>query len=243
MRTLVEPTAQHLYVMQNEYGLIKIGRSVDVERRRIALQTTERCQIKIVEIYTGCGDMEEDIHLDLDDHRLAGEWFDGSDEAKAVLRELIAGDDPPIVWPYAYHREEAAAWLDHINVVRHADAIRRELYREITILRDATEPSWVYDSGIFFVRWRAVTGERPALHSGRVKGKTVTHWRDPDSDASGIVPTFTASIADALLAWPDDIRPEAWEGTAIECCIAALTAIRNRLPRVDRRPARARDDG
>lgn len=115
--------------MQNEFGLIKIGRSIDVERRRLTLQSTERCRIQTVEIYTGCGDMEEDIHLDMDDHRLAGEWFDGSDESRATLCELISCDNPPIGWPYAYDPSGASAWLDHINVVRHAAAIRRELYR------------------------------------------------------------------------------------------------------------------
>lgn len=233
---MAEPTGQHLYVMQNEFGLIKIGRSVDVERRRLTLQSTERCRIQTVEIYTGCGDMEEDIHLDMDDHRLAGEWFDGSDEARAALCELISCDDPPIRWPYAYDPSGASAWLDHINVVRHAAAIRRELYRQITILRDAHEPSWVYDSGVFYAKWRAATGRPPGLDTVKIDGQTATHWFDLDSDAEGIVPAFTASVENALLAWPDDLRPATWTGTPIACCIAALAAIRDQLPRVERRP-------
>ncbi len=220
--------------MQNEFGLIKIGRSIDVERRRLTLQSTERCTIKTVEIFNGCGDMEESIHLDMEAHRLAGEWFDGSDEAKRALCELIDCDDPPITWPYAYDRAGARTWLDHINVVRHAAAIRRELYREITILRAADGPSWVYDGGIFGTKWRAVTGERPGLHTEKLSGKTATRWHDHKNGATGIVPAFTESIDNALLAWPDDLRPANWTGTPIECCIAALVAIRDRLPRVDR---------
>lgn len=231
---MVEPTGQDLYVMQNEFGLLKIGRSIDVERRRLTLQSTERCTIKIVEIYTGCGDMEEGIHLDMDDHRLAGEWFDGSDEARAALCELIACDDPEIIFPYAYDRAGAQTWLDHINVVRQADAVRRELYREITILRTADGPSWVYDSGIFYAKWRAATGRRPGLRSIKIDGETATHWSDSDSNAQGIVPAFTSSVENALLVWPDDLRPATWTGTPIECCIAALTATRQRLPRVER---------
>ena len=221
--------------MQNEFGLIKIGRSIDPERRRLTLQSTERCKIKIVEVYTGCGDMEEDIHFDMDDHRLAGEWFGGSLEARAALCELIDCENPPIVWPYDYDRAGAQAWLDHINVVRHAAAIRRELYREITILRAADGPSWVYDSGIFYAKWRAATGKRPGLDCTKIDGQTATHWFDLDSEAEGIVPAFTASVENALLVWPDDIRPANWTGSPIECCIAALTSIRERLPRVERK--------
>jgi Meiotically up-regulated gene 113 len=220
--------------MQSEFGLIKIGRSVNVESRRINLQTTERCKMALVEVYEGCGNMEEELHIDMDDYRLAGEWFDGSDEAREALTKLMGADDPPIEWPYIYDRKGAAEWLDHINVVRHAAAIRRELYREISILRSAEKPSWVYDSGIFYAKWRAETGRRPGLASMKIDGETATEWFDTESDANGIVPAFTASTQNALLAWPEDLRPEQWVGSAIECCIAALTAIRARLPRVER---------
>ena len=237
---MVEPTSQDLYVMQNEFGLIKIGRSVDVEQRRATLQSTERCKIAIVEVYTGCGDMEEDIHLDMDDHRLAGEWFDGSDDARAALAELVELSDPPVKWPYAYNRKGAAAWLDHINVVRHAATIRKSLYREITILRDAPGPSWVYDVSVFYVIALAATGERPELYPVKIDGRVHRRWVDRHRGTSGIVPDYTASVENALLAWPDELRPASWTGSAIECCIAALTAIREGLPRVDRiRPDRA----
>ena len=137
---MVTPSGQHLYVMQNEFGLIKIGRSVDVERRRLSLQSTDRCAISVVEIYAGCGDIEESIHLDMADYRFAGEWFDGSDDARADLRKLIDCDDPPIKWPYSYNPSGAAQWLDHIRVVRNADSIRRDVYRQISILRAADGP-------------------------------------------------------------------------------------------------------
>lgn len=231
---MVEPVEQDLYIMQNEFGLIKIGRSVDAERRRITLQTSERCRIKIVEVYASCGDMEESIHYDMDGYRLAGEWFDGSDEARAALCELIECPNPPMKWPYAYNGVAAGNWLEHINVVRHANAIRRELYREIMLLRSADGPSWIYDSGIFYASWRAATGNRPGLDTVKIDGETATQWFDPDSEAEGVVPRYTRNVETALLAWPAKLRPVSWEGSAIECCIAALIAIRDGLPKVPR---------
>jgi hypothetical protein len=235
--SMVEPAKQDLYIMQNEFGLLKIGRSVDVERRRLKLQTSERCRISVVEVYVGCGDMEEDIHLDMDDYRLVGEWFDGSEEARMALCESVGCGVSPPSWPYDLDGERAAAWLNHIAVVRHAAAIRRELYRQIAILRTADGPSWVYDCGIFFVKWRAATGARPFLHNEKADGQTVTRWHDPDTGATGIVPGFTRDAETALMAWPDDLRPAIWDGSPVECCIAALSAIRSRLPEVPRQVA------
>ena len=78
---MVEPTSQHLYVMQNEFGLIKIGRSIAVESRRQNLQQTDRCQIEIVAVFDFWGSLEETIHLELEEFRLIGEWFAGDEEA------------------------------------------------------------------------------------------------------------------------------------------------------------------
>lgn len=227
---MVKTTDQNLYVMQNEFGFIKIGRSVDVERRRLTLQTTERCKISVVEEFAGCGDLEEDLHIEMADFHVAGEWFDGSDEARDALSGFIGADDPPIEWPYKNDQDMAVAWLQHIEVVRHAAAIRKALDREIGILRSADGPSFVHDCSIFAVKFRADTGRRCWITCGKIESK----WFDTDSGTNGIVPAFTASLENALLAWPESDRPQNWNGTAIDCCIAALTAIRARLPRVER---------
>lgn len=39
---------EHLYVMQNQFGLVKIGKSVDVELRRRRLSKADNCEITLV---------------------------------------------------------------------------------------------------------------------------------------------------------------------------------------------------
>lgn len=231
---MTDPATQHLYILQNEFGCFKIGRSVEVERRRLQLQSTERCRIAVVDVYLECGDMEEGLHIDLADFRLAGEWFEGTDEARAALHELIGDDEQPFSWPFAFDPDGAADWLDHLYDVRDAAAISRELYRQIGILKQATEPSWVHDSGIFSAKYRAETGRRCFQDVRRKRTKVVCQWRDLETNEKGIVPDYTKDIQTALLVWPEDIRPETWVGSSIECCIAALTAIRARLVKVRR---------
>ncbi len=43
---------QHLYIMQNEHGFIKVGRSENPEKRRRSLEIHERCKISIVGIFS-----------------------------------------------------------------------------------------------------------------------------------------------------------------------------------------------
>ena len=138
---MTEPSSQHLYVMQNEFGCIKIGRSVDPWERRRALQHTEHCTVELVAAFEGGGEDEEAIHIHLHDHRLEGEWFDGSDEARAAVHRIFELD--PSDWKFAHDPDGAAKWLDHLRVVRDAKYIYRALTGAIGQLRAATEPSWV----------------------------------------------------------------------------------------------------
>jgi len=93
------PSDQHLYVMQNEHGLIKVGRSVDPERRRLALQISCWCRLELVAILPNRGGEEEWTHMQLATHRLGHEWFAGTLEAKhAVSRLLCLGT--VIIWPF-----------------------------------------------------------------------------------------------------------------------------------------------
>ena len=97
--------------------------------------------------------------------------------------------------------------------------------------------------------WRlAVTGNYPLVVSQPVKGKR-NEWQDMwcdrklDEDEAAQkslkpwwkdllvpVPPFTTDLAASLNLWPEEIRPVDWHGTAIECCTAALIALRAALP-------------
>ena len=128
----------------------------------------------------------------------------------------------------------SAKWLDHLRMVRETSYVRNAITRQIGLLRGATEPSWVYDGGVFWCRYLAETGNTLMLMTDKRNGQTVNCWRNPATGKSEMLPAYTASVEEALLAWPDDLRPASWEGSPMECCIAALAAIKGRLPKVAR---------
>lgn len=229
---MTDPKTQQMYVMQNEHGCIKIGRSVDPWQRRLNLRQSEHCFVELIAAFTNGGEHEEDIHIALSSYRLEGEWFDGSDAARAEIAAIFA---PCVLeWQFDHDPLGAANWLNHLRVVREANYIKRAIAREIGILRGATEPSWVHDRSIFWWRYLAQCGAKPSLLPAKENGKTITFWIDPDKGSQEVVPAYTSNTDFALLAWPEDIRPNNWEGTAFDCCIAALTAIKARLPKVPR---------
>lgn len=229
---VTDPTTQHLYVMQNEFGCIKIGRSVDPWRRTLKLRTTEHCKVELVAAFEGGGEFEEAIHIKLDEFRLEGEWFDGVAATRTAIGQIFGPE--PLEWKFQHDLKGAAKWLNHLRVVRNANYIRNTITRQIGILRTATAPSWIYDGDIFWCRHLAKTGERPAISVETRKGQTINVWHHIGANKGEVLPAYTSSIDLALLAWPDDLRPASWEGSPIECCIAALVAIRAQLPKVAR---------
>jgi hypothetical protein len=218
--------------MQNEFGCIKVGRSVDPWERRRNLCQSEHCKVELVAAFEGGGEDEEAIHFDLHEYRLEGEWFDGTSEARAAVERIFHMD--PSEWKFDHDTDGAAKWLNHLRLVRHARFIDRTVLGQIGSLKMATEPSWVHDCGIFFCRYLAETGERPAICVERRRGRVVNVWYPPESSKGQVLPAYTSTVEAALLVWPDDLRPATWEGSPIECCISALAAIRRRLPKVPR---------
>lgn len=229
---MTDPRTQMMYVMQNEYGCIKIGRSVDPWQRRLNLRQSEHCTVELIAAFNGGGEHEEAIHIALRSYRLEGEWFDGSDAARAEIGAIF--DPCNLEWRFDHDPVGTANWLNHLRVVREANYTRKAIAREIGILRSATEPSWVYDHGIFRCCYLAQTGTKPKLLADKESGETVIVWMNPETGSRVVLPSYTQSVELALLAWPDDIRPSVWEGSAFDCCIAALRAVKARLPKVPR---------
>ena len=230
---MVNPASQHLYVMQNEFGLIKIGRSISVQTRRNNLQQTDQCRIEIVAVIDFWGPLEETIHLELDEFRLIGEWFYGDAEARAAIEGVIKRESS-IDWPFAYDEVGAEKWFDHLTVVRRANYISKELYRTVRMMKASGEPGWVHDSRIHWSLHLARTGQRAMISIETRNGETVAvEYHEGGTEL--VVPAYTAFVANALLVWPEDIRPAFWEGTAFDCCIAAMEAVRARLPKASRK--------
>lgn len=93
------PTSQvHLYVMQGSCGRIKIGRSINPEKRRRDLQTQGGRTIRLVAVFQGQGAEERRIHAALAPHRLLGEWFRSSIACRNAIIDLLG----PMKFPFEY---------------------------------------------------------------------------------------------------------------------------------------------
>lgn|GEM_PF-6047419 len=229
---MTDPTAQHLYVMQNEFGCIKVGRSVDPWQRRHSLRQSEHCQVELIIAVEGGGEDEEAIHYRLRKHHLVGEWFNGTN----ATRNAVAKEFQPLAldWKFRHDPEGAAEWLDHFQVVRKADANKKWITSEIGIMRGLPEPHYIHDGAVFSISYFYRNGEQAIVSVGRVDGRSTYIWHHPVTGERIAVPEYTSNLALALTAWPDDARPASWEGTAPECCIEALRAIRRMMPKVPR---------
>ena len=66
----------HLYLIQSDKsGMIKIGRSVDPEKRLKNLQTGNPNRLKLIAVFENQGYREKLLHEELDKFRKKGEWF------------------------------------------------------------------------------------------------------------------------------------------------------------------------
>ena len=91
----------HLYIMQAQNGLIKVGRSRNVERRRKALMYASGMHIVLILEVENEGWREQSILRSLAAFRRRGEWVAGSLVGKAAV-ELAVGRD--LAFPYMLRR-------------------------------------------------------------------------------------------------------------------------------------------
>ncbi len=78
-----EPPPQDLYIFANTLipGILKIGRSCDVERRRLSMQQSHPFHLVTVGTFPGAGHLEPRVHATLSALIVAGpgrEWFNVS---------------------------------------------------------------------------------------------------------------------------------------------------------------------
>jgi hypothetical protein len=218
----------------------------------------------VVAVYTACGDLEEWLHIEMDQYRSIGEWFVGTDEARDALAELL--DASQIEWQRPYDLDAGRSWLEKLEEVHDERAIRHLIGKQIGILREHSVGSEALDWRVLFA-WRlAVSGDSPLVIPQRVKGKrniwqNVWCDRRPDEESAALnartpkgleprgydyradlapVPPFTTDVAAALAVWPDGCRPASWDASAIECCIEALIAQREQRPTLSMSDVRRR---
>ena len=204
--------------MQNEHGLIKIGRSVDPERRRRVLEAEERCRIVLVAVQENWGRFEEAIHIDMDDFRIMGEWFSGD----AFARELALihfGMPKDTKWPFELNQMAAEAWLDELEQWRTIRSVRKSIDHTIQTLRRAEPGAPFLDFHIWHTIWVVARGKDWWVSVDRKGRDIVTNSSD---EAPRQILAYTTDVEAALTLWPDGDRPARWLRSAKDCCIAAL---------------------
>ncbi len=224
---MVAPTNQHLYVLQNEFGLIKIGRSLHPRQRVAELRFYDRCSPSIVALFEYQGDGEEWLLCELAKYRVFGEWFDGSDVARAAVEAAL---EQGLEWPHTYRPRLAKRWTKMMLAMRRIRRAHREIRRmrqegvdlekpSVTLdmlFLDACRPDWLPKDGF------------PSLHQ-RINGSLGVSWSTMSrcgryESAIRLPHRYTSDVNSALLLWPDVKRPQVWEGTPFSCCLAALQA-------------------
>lgn len=190
-----------LYVMQNEHGLIKIGRSVDPEQRRRQLQLLDQCQIKIVTVLAERGRREPAVHRALRKYHIDGEWFAGDVVSReAMVRVLRVGD---LRWPFSLAEAAAEAWLERLFDLRAVRLAEKEYGQQLRELRHCG-PGWNADSRIWSMLWYSRTGKWPMFDVTHEGGEVVLDAYGTDDDVPIRVPHYSAEIELALTLWPDD---------------------------------------
>ena len=219
-----------LYVMQNEHGLIKIGRSVNPQKRRRTLQAIEHCKIELVITLVGKGGREEKIHRKLKKYHIEGEWFDGGNDARAAICRAL-NQTRAIDWPFKFDEIASDTWLDQFFEWREQrlnDKTFENLFRRV---RAAAQPGWSVDSDIWHLLGLSEIGELMLIEVNGNGVEVVLKGICPCGKVISQIPEYSSDLNAAMKLWQNDARPAAWNGTALDCCIAALRVRQQKMPR------------
>jgi hypothetical protein len=211
-----------LYVLQNEYGLVKIGRSRDLEQRRASLTRRHQCAIAKVHVLENSGHLEEWIHLTLASHRLAYEWFSGDPNSRGAIETLIG---TKLTWPYEYNAAQGLEWIEKVHDVQALDYWRRQERNLVRNLKSAVTGTGRYADYNADKAW-LLESEIGRVYDGYTDlsvGELVTGIREGDASRTQ-VPQYTRDMAAAMRLWAADTpvsrrRPV---HDALDCCLAAL---------------------
>jgi hypothetical protein len=211
-----------LYVMQNQHGAIKVGRSADPASRLKALEKSIGCEIRLIAALPEHGEQEERVHIRLRRYHFTGEWFSGCASCQKAISQTLRLTK--VRFPFSWKRARAEQWRRTMHLASVLPRMRKERVRLIGLLK-AVE-----------------TG----LHNGAVQRGG--HWLDfsiwfemnqrinrlffgddrpIDATQLKIAP-YTTDLSAALSLWPEEKRPTQWSeqhvGSTVElnCCIAGL---------------------
>jgi len=212
-------TDDHLYVIQNHLGLLKIGRAGDTKARFRRIARDDLCEVIPVAIREREGWREPFAHRMLRKHNLIGEWYDGTDKARrAVIRAI----------PLHRHTEwlvslgelgAIEAWHDRVRINRQVISARK-LYQRVIQHMSHHGPHDAFDLEHYKI-WEIMERYEAGRNERDFNLIRLEYSHD-------IMPKFTTDIEAAMSLWPDDARPAMWHGSAWDCCVEALKIRRSR---------------
>lgn len=88
MRRKAAPASVY-FVQQSPDGPIKIGATRSVVKRLKTLQTGSHVPLTVLGVVPGGFELESDLHRQLMDYQLEGEWFSPTPEVMAVVKRHI----------------------------------------------------------------------------------------------------------------------------------------------------------
>jgi hypothetical protein len=228
------PRVTDLYVMQNHLGLIKVGKSNNVERRRNQLARADRCEVTIVHVIPNGGCDERAVLQVLSDHCKYGEWFSGSASTRAAVKRLTCIPQT-VEWPFPEAaKEHIDSWITQLEELRQTASREKLSQRLINDLAASAHSdagiSEHYDFKIWEMIWKYDAGLDPwVFWTTDEQGNELRLAKRYTDDTPQPLPAFTSEISAALLTWPDDLRPDYWTGSAITCCVEGLVRRRERM--------------
>ncbi|QKR98698.1 GIY-YIG nuclease family protein [Sphingomonas sp. CL5.1] len=212
-----------LYVLQNEHGSYKVGRTWSVKRRIYEIQRSDVCKIFPIFSLNECGPWEVYIHNKIRKHVLLNEWFKGNDESRMDLQNLL---ETNLIWRTIYNQKDENKWLKDLELSKMRRYTVKLLQYEIRYLND-TERNKLRDYSIIDFVSKIISNDV----YDRVLGTGIAQiFREEERKRSYsgkyLIPDFTIDVDSALLLWPNDIRPDYWHGSAIETSAALLRYLR-----------------
>lgn len=117
---MLTPTGPHVYFVEAENRLIKIGYSANITLRLRALLTTSATPLKLLGWLQGSTVLERDLHERLAGSRSHGEWFRQTPEVEAVLATI----ERPVVAAPAMAGKRGEALMAYLERMKRGEVVR-----------------------------------------------------------------------------------------------------------------------
>ena len=216
--------------MQNQLGLIKIGQSSSVERRRKRIERDDLCQARIVFVANNMGYKEKLLLRRLTSSQIIGEWHDGDEETRFLIARFFRSKS--LSWRFDLASDDQIdSWSDRIELRRTMISHEKLTQRFVRKMQNSYDPAEEAKSR--FCDWKIgqiiyeYDAQRNYYTMSDSSGQ-ISVFLDTD-EASFYLPTYISNVESALQTFPAYKKPNHWEGSAWDCCVQGLIARREAM--------------